>query len=129
VSLQIERFTAAPTEWDALVRRSAGWTHFHLYGWRDVIRRTYGHESVYLGARDADGTLVGVLPLVYVRSLLFGRFLVSMPFVSYGGPLGSPPAVAALAAAAVTEARRRDVKLLERVPEREPPVAASDEPT
>lgn len=113
MSLVVERFSAAPAEWDALVRRSRGWTHFHLHGWRDVIERTFGHECVYLAARDGAGTLVGVLPLVYVRSILFGRFLVSMPFVNYGGPLGSDAAVAELARAAVDEGRRRDVKLLE----------------
>lgn len=102
-----------PAEWDALVRRSEGWTHFHLWGWRDVIARTYGHECPYLEARDAAGVLVGILPLVHVRSVIFGGYLVSMPFVNYGGPLGSPAAVAALAAAAVAEAERRGVKLLE----------------
>ena len=46
-----------------------------------------------------------------------------MPFVSYGRPLGSPAAVAALAAAAIEEARRRDVKLLELRSRREQPLA------
>jgi FemAB-related protein (PEP-CTERM system-associated) len=107
------RSAASPGEWDALVRRSDGWTHFHLWGWRDVLERTYGHECVYLEARDATGALTAVLPMVDVRSMLFGRYLVSMPFVNYGGPLGSPDAVRALGAAAVTEAERRGVKLLE----------------
>ena len=113
MTLSVERFTAAATEWDGLVRRSTGWTHFHLYGWRAVIERAFGHECVYLGARDSAGNLAGVLPLGYVKSLLFGRFLVSMPFVNYGGPLGSDEAVAALGAAAVEEGRRRGVKLVE----------------
>jgi FemAB-related protein (PEP-CTERM system-associated) len=112
VTLTIQH-AAAPAEWDELVRRSDGWTHFHLWGWRDVIQRTFGHETLYLEARDAAGALRGVLPLVHVRSLVFGRYLISMPFVNYGGPLGSPEAVRALAAAAVTEAQRRGVKLLE----------------
>lgn len=122
MTVQVQHFSGSAPEWDTLVRRSSGWTHFHLFGWRDVIEHTFGHECVYLGARDANGVLVGVLPLVYVRGI-FGRFLVSMPFVSYGGPLGSAAAVAALAAAAVEEARRRDVKLLELRSAREQPVA------
>lgn len=112
MSLTIQPVTS-PAEWDALVRRSVGWTHFHLSGWRDVITRTFGHECVYLEARDPSGGLCGVLPLVHVRSVIFGGYLVSMPFVNYGGPLGSVEAVTALAAAAVTEAKRRGVKLLE----------------
>lgn len=112
MTLAVQRATA-PAEWDDVVRRSAGWTHFHLWGWREVIERTYGHECVYLEAREADGTLAGVLPLVHVRSMLFGRYLVSMPFVNYGGPLGTPQAVGALVTAAVAEGRRRNAKLLE----------------
>ena len=112
MTLAVQRATAA-AEWDGLVRRSVGWTHFHLWGWRDVIARTYGHECVYLEAREADGAIAGVLPLVHVRSTLFGRYLVSMPFVNYGGPLGSRDAVAALTSAAVAEAREHGAKLLE----------------
>src|SRR5262249_10380257 len=69
-------------------------------------------ECVYLAAR-RDGTLVGVLPLVRVRSLLFGHYLVSMPFVNYGGPLGTAESVDALTRAAIDRARRDHVKLLE----------------
>jgi FemAB-related protein (PEP-CTERM system-associated) len=77
------------------------------------MARVFGHEGVYLGARDGDGRLVGVLPLVRVRSLVFGHYLVSMPFVNYGGPLGTTEAVVALAGHAEAMARRDRVKLLE----------------
>jgi FemAB-related protein (PEP-CTERM system-associated) len=122
VTVTVERFAGAAQDWDACVRRSPGWTHFHLYGWRAIIRRTYGHDCVYLAARDADGSLSGVLPLVHVRSVVFGRYLVSMPFVSYGGPLGSEEAVGALGGAALEEARRARVKLLELRSRRELPL-------
>ncbi len=72
----------------------------------------FGHPTIYLAARDGTG-LVGVLPLVLVRSPIFGRFLVSMPFVNYGGPLGSAEAVRALAEEAVRIAAAERVKLLE----------------
>ena len=45
---------------------------------------------------DADGAPQGVLPLVHVRSRLFGNYLLSMPFLNDGGPLGPPEARAAL---------------------------------
>src|SRR4051812_13507454 len=86
--LVVSRFEGTAAEWDDAVRSQASWTHFHLYGWRTVMDRAFGHECIYLAARDvATGRIVGVLPLVRVRSLLFGHFLVSMPFVNYGGPL------------------------------------------
>jgi FemAB-related protein (PEP-CTERM system-associated) len=72
-----------------------------------------GHETVYLIARDADGQASGVLPLVHVVSALFGNYLLSMPFLNYGGPLGSGAARLALLNAARDEAVDRRVDLLE----------------
>lgn len=100
-------------EWDRFVQHcDARWTHFHLYGWRSVIAGTFGHECPYLAAR-TDGELVGVLPLVRVRSRLFGHYLVSMPFLNYGGPLGEPRAVQGLVSEAVGLAEATGVDLLE----------------
>ena len=81
MAFRVERYRGDSAAWDAFVRAQDGWTHFHLYGWREVISRVHAHECVYLAARDATGALVGVLPLVRVRSLLFGHYLVSVPFV------------------------------------------------
>jgi serine/alanine adding enzyme len=113
VTLGVGPFTGTAAEWDACVTASAGWTHFHRYGWRDIMTRVFGHEGVYLAARDGAGQLAGVLPLVRVRSMVFGHYLVSMPFLNYGGPLGSHAAVVALAGHAEALARRDRVKLLE----------------
>jgi FemAB-related protein (PEP-CTERM system-associated) len=77
------------------------------------MSRVFGHECIYLAARGEDGALAGVLPLVRVRSALFGHYLVSMPFLNYGGPLGTDDAVRALAGEARELARAGGVKLLE----------------
>jgi FemAB-related protein (PEP-CTERM system-associated) len=100
-------------EWDAFVRGCESWTPYHLYGWRDVIGSVHDHPCHYLGARRADGALCGILPLVHVRSRLFGNFLVSVPFLNYGGPLGDVDAVRALTDAAVGLADLHRVHLLE----------------
>ncbi len=60
----------------------------------------FGQEPLYLTAR-RDGQIVGVLPLVKFKSLLFGRSLVSVPYANYGGLLTSD---AAASAALVREA-------------------------
>jgi FemAB-related protein (PEP-CTERM system-associated) len=122
VTAQIERFAGSPSEWDELVRTCEGRTHFHRYGWRGIFESVFGHECLYLAARDEPGRLSGVLPLVRVQSLLFGHFLVSVPFLNYGGPLGSDEAVKALAAAAADEAQRGRVGLLELRSRRELPL-------
>jgi FemAB-related protein (PEP-CTERM system-associated) len=111
--MHVEMFQGTAAEWDAFVRSQPRWTHFHLLGWRTVIARTFGHDCIYLAARDDNGGLAGVLPLVRVKSPLFGHFLVSMPFLNYGGPLGSDAAVAALVDEATQLAVHTRVTLLE----------------
>jgi serine/alanine adding enzyme len=113
MTLVVAPHDGPPDAWDAFVRGRLGWTHFHLHGWKRVIETVLGHECLYLTACGAVGTLRGVLPLVRVRSALFGHYLVSMPFLNYGGPLGDDDAVQALAARAEAIAREGGVKLLE----------------
>lgn len=110
----VELFDGPAAEWDVFVRSQPGWTHFHLYGWRTVISRVFGHECVYLVARDSvTRKISAALPMVRVRSVIFGHYLVSMPFLNYGGPLGSSEGVQALANEASRLATRTGVKLLE----------------
>jgi FemAB-related protein (PEP-CTERM system-associated) len=98
LTLRVERYAGTAGQWDAFVRAQPDWTHNHLYGWRTVMQKSMGHDSPYLVARDDDGRIAGVLPLVRVKSRLFGHFLVSIPFLNYGGPLGTDEAIAALGA-------------------------------
>lgn len=112
-TLSVDRYEGDGTEWNAFVRARGLSTHGHRYEWRAVMERVFGHECVYLVARDRSGAIDGVLPLVRVKSLAFGHFLVSMPFLNYGGPLGSASAAAVLTGAAADQARRDGVSLLE----------------
>jgi serine/alanine adding enzyme len=73
--------------WDAFVQDFSNATAYHQYAWKDVIEKSFGHGVHYLGALDSRGALQGVLPLVHMKSGLFGNFLVSVPFVNYGGLL------------------------------------------
>lgn len=113
MSLRIEPFRGSPEEWNSFGRSRSGWTHFHSWEWQRVIAETFGHECRYYAARGPDGALSGILPLVRVRSRIFGHYLVSMPFLNYGGPLGTTEAVRQLCATAVEEAERSGAKLLE----------------
>lgn len=73
-----------PSAWDEFVLRARDGTVAHRWAWLDVVSGAYGHRVVPLaGVRD--GALVGVLPLVHMRSRLFGHHLVSMPFLDTGG--------------------------------------------
>jgi len=72
--------------WDDFVNASPDGTVCHLYNWRDVIQQAYGHKTFFLAAT-SNGEIRGVLPLVLIRSRMFGRNLVSMPYMDYGGAL------------------------------------------
>ena len=72
--------------WDRFVEQHPQATMGHLRAWGGVIREAYGHEALPLAAL-LEGELVGLLPLVLVRSRVFGDRLVSMPFLDYGGVL------------------------------------------
>jgi len=111
--VKVALFEGSANEWDEFASAQDGFTHFHLIGWRRVMEEVFGHDCPYLVARLPNGVIAGVLPLVRVRSLVFGHYLVSMPFVNYGGPLGSDEAIRALAAHAAKLARAGDAKLLE----------------
>lgn len=100
-------------EWDDYVSTHPHATVDHLWGWRSVFVRALGQEPLYLVAR-CGGTISGVLPLVRVRSLLFGRSVISLPFLNYGGVLADDDTTAEiLIAAAGREARAFNAAFLE----------------
>ena len=72
------------SDWDRFVDAHPAATAYHTWRWRRVFEHAFGHQTVYLAARRG-GAVAGVLPLVVMRSRLFGRFAVSLPFVNYGG--------------------------------------------
>ncbi len=113
MTLRVSTYSGDASEWNQFVRAQSQWTHFHLYGWRSVVERVFNHECIYLEAREESGHLAAVLPLIRMRSMLFGHFLVSMPFVNYGGPIGSDEGVSALVDASAQLARQHRVRLLE----------------
>lgn len=58
----------------------------HLHEWGKIIKQTYGMENIYLAA--VNGTEIrGLLPLVLIKSKIFTRALVSMPYLNDGGIL------------------------------------------
>lgn len=70
--------------WDRYVGTRPAAGAYHQFGWKSVVERSFGHKTHYLLAEDGQG-VTGVLPLVWLKSRLFGNFMVSMPFLNYGG--------------------------------------------
>jgi FemAB-related protein (PEP-CTERM system-associated) len=114
-TVRIDAAVPADTRaWDEYVRSHPHGSPYHLDAWRRVILTAFGHPVDRWIARDGAGTVCGVLPIVYLRSRLFGHYGVSMPFGNYGGALADDEAVTeALMDAAAGRARELGLDHLE----------------
>jgi serine/alanine adding enzyme len=84
--IDISAVTVSPlqdelTEWNSYVDGNASASIYHRSEWRELIRNIFGHEGHYYLARDNQGKIIGVLPLIRLNSRLFGDFMVSMPYL------------------------------------------------
>ena len=82
----IEASDSDAARWNAFVDGHEDGSFFHQFAWRDIYKRALGHRPYYLLAEDDHG-ICAVLPLVYVKSRLFGKTLSSLPFTSFAGAL------------------------------------------
>ena len=80
--------------WDAYVLSHPDGTLFHLSKWKSVVEKSFGHKSHYLMATTTQSfdlkpqtSVVGVLPLFHIKSKLFGKYIISVPFAELGGVL------------------------------------------
>src|SRR4030043_343546 len=110
--------------WDSYILNHPNGTFFHLIGWKTVVEKTFHHKSHYLIAEsngnstnainstnpknsnnpsnsinpsnpiNSTNPIVGILPLFSVKSFLFCKSLVSLPFAAYGGILADNQQVA-----------------------------------
>jgi len=104
---------AAREDWNSFVNNHPQATFFHRVEWEGVLVEAFGHRSRYLYA-ESSGRIVGVLPLMEVKSRLFGHALVSTPFCVYGGIIAdSEAALRALEHAACDLGRELGVDYIE----------------
>lgn len=116
-----------PAAWDDFVLRAPDGTMAHRWAWLGIAAAAYGHPVVPLAAVRGE-KLAGVLPLVRMRSRIFGRHLVSMPYIDTGGlcTAGDRTAEAGLVSAAVRLAAAADAHLeLRHTTDREIPLVPS----
>jgi serine/alanine adding enzyme len=100
-------------QWESYVRGKHGSCNYHRWGWKGVIESSFGWQAYYLAAYEGE-SIVGVLPLILQTSRIFGRFLTSIPFFSYGGVLGDSNIVErTLVAEAVAIAKKNNVGFME----------------
>lgn len=112
--MEVRNANDAPDGWDSYVAKHPRGSAYHRYRAVEIGRSAFGLRTEYVTAHDGSGALIGVLPLVEQASLVFGRYLNSLPYFNYGGILADSEQVArALADRAAEVAARRRVDHVE----------------
>lgn len=96
------------SRWDDFVKRSPAATLYHQIGWKVVVEKSFAHPAYYWLAEDSTGNIQGILPLVHLKSLLFGSFMVSLPYFNYGGVCGEDDATQSDLVETAIEAAERE---------------------
>jgi hypothetical protein len=110
-SYAIDARPEPPADWTPFVRTHGSF--YHEPEWAQALASAFGFRPTFLTARSGRD-VVGVLPLVEVRSLLGKRRLVSLPFSYAAGPATlDPEADLALSDAALALARERGIGRVE----------------
>lgn len=75
--------------WNSYVATSAHATHYHQYQWRGIIDRNFAQKTWYVMAKNVQGEITGIAASAHMNSRIFGNFMLSMPFLIYGGPIAN----------------------------------------
>jgi len=84
--------------WKQYVDESPKATFYHRIEWKQIIEKSFRHKTYYLIAErplnnpinsinstNSINPIVGILPMVHIKSLIFGSIFCSMPFLNFGG--------------------------------------------
>lgn len=81
------------SEWNSYVLNNPAASIYHRSEWKKLVNESYGLDACYYVARYSDQSIAGILPLIRLKSLLFGDYLVSMPYFMRGGAIADHPSV------------------------------------
>ena len=100
-------------QWDAYVGRRGRVPLSYHPAWLKVLEQGLKHVPYLIEAVEEEKT-VGLLPLAFVKSRMFGRFLVGLPYLNYGGVIADDELVSRkLIDKAIELAEKLDVRHLE----------------
>ncbi|MBD3168585.1 MAG: FemAB family PEP-CTERM system-associated protein [candidate division Zixibacteria bacterium] len=80
-------------KWDNYLEKSSNKTFAHRWGWSEVLKNSFGVKPYYFIAGE-NGEVRGILPTTLMKSMLFGKFLISLPWLDYGGPVADNEEIA-----------------------------------
>ncbi|MCD6219868.1 GNAT family N-acetyltransferase [Candidatus Calescamantes bacterium] len=82
-----ERLFPEENEWDKWVEEHPWGRYTYLSGYGKVIKKVFNFPYFYLFHKEGDKIQSG-FPVFLLRNLCGKRYLLSIPFSEYGGPLG-----------------------------------------
>ncbi len=86
--------------WDRFLTTRSVAHHAYAWSWKKILPEVFGHRPFYLLAekQTAPDTreVVGILPMFLLKSLLFGRALISVPYLNAGGIIADTAEIADL---------------------------------
>jgi len=80
-------------DWNDYVNNNPAASIYHRAEWKKLIQQTHNHKGLYYIACNAEQKIVGILPLIHLKSKLFGNFMVSVPYFNYGGAIADHPVI------------------------------------
>jgi len=86
VAAQVTCQENPPEGWDGYLASHPQGSLYHDSRWAALIQTSFGHKSFFLTLSNT-ARVRGILPLVHLKSRIFGNALVSMPYFNYGGVL------------------------------------------
>ncbi|WP_206352374.1 FemAB family XrtA/PEP-CTERM system-associated protein [Tautonia rosea] len=88
-----ENVEAHLPRWESFVARRGPLPLSYHPAWPSVLSTGLRHIPYWIEATEGDETR-GLLPLAFVRSVLFGRYLVGLPYLNYGGAMADDEDIA-----------------------------------
>jgi serine/alanine adding enzyme len=74
--------------WEQYLNGSSYAHHANCWQWREILSNSFQHTPLYIVASskvDNKEIVTGILPLFFVKSIFFGKALISMPYLNGGG--------------------------------------------
>jgi FemAB-related protein (PEP-CTERM system-associated) len=79
--------------WDEFLASHVHRTFAHRWNWSLILGKSFKVKPVYCVA-SRDGRAVGIFPSTLMKSIVFGKFMISLPWLDYGGPLAESADIA-----------------------------------
>jgi hypothetical protein len=76
------------SEWDDMVLKCSNYSFFHSVAWSEVLTNSYHYKPLFFSIFDKN-RIIGLVPIMEIKSILTGSRGVSLPFSDYCEPICS----------------------------------------